>query len=153
MIAAHNKTTQRNTDNIDGKMQKYRQRNRQRNRQRERERRRHDGSRSKEESTIARQRVRYLRLAQQHHCLHGPDLVVAVGGDVAHPGQCLVAALLNYLQIAHLDARRGKVRDLKVDGNGRTLLLLLALDRWQAKVRLESKNDRRWRRGGRQCDE
>ena len=31
-----------------------------------------------------------------------PDLVLAASGDVAHPGQRLVAGLLNDLQVAHL---------------------------------------------------
>lgn len=31
-----------------------------------------------------------------------PDLVLSAGGDVAHPGQRLVPALLNDLQVAHL---------------------------------------------------
>lgn len=34
----------------------------------------------------------------------GPELVISVLGDVPHPGQGLVAALLDDLQVAHLDA-------------------------------------------------
>lgn len=41
-------------------------------------------------------------------------MVVAVSGDVSHPGVGRVAALLLYFQVADLDARDGKVRDLKL---------------------------------------
>ena len=37
--------------------------------------------------------------------LVGPELVVAVLGDVAHPRQGLVAGLLNDLEVADLKAR------------------------------------------------
>ena len=47
------------------------------------------------------------------------DFVVASDGDVAHPRQSGVPALLNHLKIAHLDAADGEVRDFKLHLNGR----------------------------------
>lgn len=44
-----------------------------------------------------------------------PDLVLAVLGEVLHPGRGLVAAPVHDLQVAHLETRHRKERDLEVD--------------------------------------
>lgn len=53
------------------------------------------------------------------------NLVVAAGGDVADPREGLVVAALDDLEIPHLDARDGKVRNLELDADGRTILRCL----------------------------
>mmetsp|Transcript_5388 Transcript_5388/g.14181 ORF Transcript_5388/g.14181 Transcript_5388/m.14181 type:complete len:204 (-) Transcript_5388:988-1599(-) len=64
------------------------------------------------------------------------QLVVSILGDVAHPRERLVAALLDDLQVAHLDARDGEVGDLKLDRDRRLVFLVLIIrHRGQAKVR------------------
>jgi hypothetical protein len=47
------------------------------------------------------------------------DLVVSVLRDVSYPRQCLVATLLDYLEISDLDATDREVRNLELnlDGN------------------------------------
>ena len=45
------------------------------------------------------------------------DLVVAVLCDVAHPRQSLVPALLDDLEVAHLQSRRCEVGDFELDVN------------------------------------
>lgn len=49
------------------------------------------------------------------------DLVISARGDVADPGECLIVASLDDLEIPDLDARDGKVGDLEFDGDGRTI--------------------------------
>lgn len=56
-----------------------------------------------------------------------PDLVVSVLCDVPHPGQSLVSALFDDLQVPYLDARRREVRDLELDSNRWLSLLFLRL--------------------------
>eukprot|EP00053_Salpingoeca_punica_P017751 m.171606 g.171606 ORF g.171606 m.171606 type:complete len:404 (-) comp17279_c0_seq1:208-1419(-) len=62
------------------------------------------------------------------------DLVVAVLRDVADPRQRLVAALLDDLEVPHLDTRHGEVGDLKLHANRRLLLGLLAGNAGQVEV-------------------
>lgn len=67
--------------------------------------------------------------------LVGAQLIVTVLGDITDPGQRLVAALLNDLQITHLYARRGKVGNLEAHLYGWfTLSVVLALHARQSKV-------------------
>ena len=55
------------------------------------------------------------------------DLVVTVLRDVAHPGHRLIPTLLDNLEVAHLDAGNGEVRnfELDLDGNAQVLVSLL----------------------------
>ena len=48
-----------------------------------------------------------------------PELVVAVLRDIAHPGQRLVAALFDNLEVAHLNAAHREVRNFELDLNDR----------------------------------
>ena len=52
-------------------------------------------------------------------------LHTSVLGNVSHPRKRLVAALLNDLEVADLDARRREVGDLKLHLDGRPSLFLL----------------------------
>lgn len=52
------------------------------------------------------------------------DLIVAILRDVANPRHGLVAALLDDLQVAHLDTRHGEVRNLKLELDGDTEVLV-----------------------------
>ena len=63
-------------------------------------------------------------------------MVVAVLSDIPDPGEGLVAGLLDDLEVAHLDARGGKVGDLKLDADWRFALVEVSDDAGQAKVGL-----------------
>jgi len=52
------------------------------------------------------------------------DLIVAILCDVAHPRKSLVSAFLYDLEISDLDARDSKVRNLELDLDGHTAVLL-----------------------------
>ena len=43
--------------------------------------------------------------------------LTAILGDISYPWQRLVTALLNYLQITHLNAGYGEIRNLEFDGD------------------------------------
>lgn len=64
----------------------------------------------------------------------GPELVISVLSDVTDPWQGLVAALLDDLQVAHLDARGSEVGDLELDADWGLALLVLCLHAGQAEV-------------------
>lgn len=67
--------------------------------------------------------------------LVGAQLIVTVLGNITNPGQRLVAALLNDLQITHLYARRGKVGNFEAHLYGRfALSVILAFHAGQAEV-------------------
>ena len=45
------------------------------------------------------------------------QLIIAVRGDVSYPGQGLISALFDNLQISYLDAANGEVGDLEFDSD------------------------------------
>ena len=98
--------------------------------------------------------IRYSHQVVSCHSL-SPQLVVSVLRDVPHPGQSLVAGLLYDLQVsdlhqqlvsniaqalrslsAHLNTRRGEVRDLKLDVDGRLPFIEVSLHTGQEELSL-----------------
>uniref|UniRef100_A0A1B0CLT8 Uncharacterized protein n=1 Tax=Lutzomyia longipalpis TaxID=7200 RepID=A0A1B0CLT8_LUTLO len=71
---------------------------------------------------------------KKEYCLGGPELVIAVLGDVTYPRECLVATLLDNLEIAHLDTAGSEVGNFKFHLNGWFPLGVLTFNTWETKV-------------------
>lgn len=71
-------------------------------------------------------------------CLRGAllrsELVVSILGNIPNPRESLIAALLNYLQVANLDSRSGEIWNLKFYTNGRFSFLIFSFNTWKSKV-------------------
>jgi hypothetical protein len=63
------------------------------------------------------------------------NLIITILSDVADPRKSLVAALLDNLEVAHLHARNCEVRDLELDldWDSTVLLSLFDFNRWEPK--------------------
>ena len=70
------------------------------------------------------------------HLRPNENLVFTILSDVSHPGKCLVTALLYNLEVADLHSRDSEVRDLELDldGNTAVLLSLFSFDSWETEL-------------------
>lgn len=63
-----------------------------------------------------------------------PQLVIAILSYVPNPRKGLVPALLDDLQVTHLDPRSREIRNLELDLYGRLSFQILAFNTWKTKV-------------------
>jgi len=68
-----------------------------------------------------------------------PDFVSSRLRNVAHPRKSLITGLFNDLKVAHLNPGNSKVRNLKMNSDGRLVSRISKADCGQAKVGAQDK--------------